>query len=326
MTEIPLEQGRAIHLVARPEGPLEREHLALVELPTPRLTPGYVLVRNLCATIDPQPAAAATRRWPLHTAVPAGSLVGEVIASRSADLPPGTLVAHHEGWATHSVLPRGGHLTRVLEPPPGVPVSAYLSILGLPGLAAHVGLTRILDFQPGETLFIAGAADPVGSAAAQIARLLGATRVLGGVDSPRAARVAAQDPSFDAVLEHGPGRNRVDTALIGTEGPYLTDALKLVRDFGRIAWMHGSPHDSAEPVAPDQLSAVHERSIRVEGYGVQHHLHLLKQVETQYTGELLAGRLSPGRTADIGFTALVDVLVDAAHSGFRMTDVFRLTS
>lgn len=326
MTDIPVEEGRAVHLVSRPEGPLQREHLALVDLPTPRLTPGHVLVRNLCVAIDPQPAAAATRQWPLHTAVPAGSLVGEVIASRSADLPPGTLVTHEDGWATHSVLPRGGHLTRVLEPAPGVPVSAYLSVLGLPGLAAHVGLTRILDFQPGETLFVAGAADPAGAAAGQIARLLGATRVLGGVDSSQAARVAAQDPAFDAVFEHGPGRDRLDAALIGTEGPYLADALKLVRDFGRIAWMHGSPHDSAEPVAPEELSAVHGRSIRVEGFGVRHHLHLLKQVEARYAGDVAAGRLRPGRTVEIDFAALVDALVDTARAGFRGTDVYRLTA
>lgn len=169
------EEGLAIHLVARPEGILKREHLALVTLPAPRLAPGCVLVRNLWFAIDPRPVVAATHHWPLHAAVRAGSLIGRVIASRSADMPVGTLIVHREGWASHSILPRGGHQTRVLEPPEGVPTSAYLSILGLPGLAAHVGLSRILRLKPGESLFIAGATDPVGSAAAQLARLFGAS-------------------------------------------------------------------------------------------------------------------------------------------------------
>lgn len=76
---VPPEFGLAVQMVSRPEGPLGREHLAIVETPVPRLAPGWVLVRNLFVALDPHPAAAAARRWPLYTAVCAGSLVGEVV-------------------------------------------------------------------------------------------------------------------------------------------------------------------------------------------------------------------------------------------------------
>lgn len=328
------EHGLAVQLVSRPEGPLAREHLAVVETPVPRLAPGWVLVRNLFVTLDPHPAASPARRWPLYTAVGAGSLVGEVVASRSADVPHGSLIAHRGGWSTYSALPRGGYATRVLEPAAGVPIDAYLTVLGLPGLAAHVALTRVLKVGRGESLFIAGAADPVGSATARIARMLGASRIVGGVCSPGGARRAAQDPCFDAVFERGADRlgasgvfdahAGVDAAFVGTAQPDLSDALTWVRDLGRVAWLHDTPQGSVEATVSVDLSMVHRRGIRLEGFGLQHHLHRFKEIEAQYADELRTGVLDPGRIADVDFHGLIDVLVAAARSDFQPADAYRL--
>lgn len=330
---VPPEYGLAVHLVSRPEGPLERDHLAIVEVPVPRLAPGWVLVRNLFVALDPHPAASAAHHWPLHTAVSAGSLVGEVVASRSADLPHGSLIAHRGGWSTYSALPRGGYATRVLAPSANVPINAYLTVLGLPGLAAHVALTRIINVRPGDSLFIAGAADPVGTATARIARILGAAHLVGGVTSPGAARRAAQDLSFDTVFEHRADTNTdtdtgryasVDGAVVETTGPYLSDALAWVRDHGRIAWLHDTPWGSEHSVASVDLSMVHRRGIRIEGYGLQHHLHRFKELEAQYADELRAGRLHAGSSMDVDFHGLIEVLVAAARSDFQPADTYRI--
>jgi NADPH-dependent curcumin reductase CurA len=335
---VPPEYGLAVQLVSRPEGPLEREHLAIVEMPVPRLAPGWVLVRNLFVALDPHPAASPARRWPLYTAVSAGSLVGEVVASRSADVPHGSLIAHRGGWSTYSALPRGGYATRVLEPAAGVPIDAYLTVLGLPGLAAHVALTRVLKVGRGESLFIAGAADPVGSATARIARMLGASRIVGGVTTPGGARRAAQDPYFDAVFEHradqagesaGVGEHAgldagLDAAFVGTAEPYLTDALNVVRDLGHVAWLHDTPWGSVETAVPVDLSMVHRRGIRIEGFGLRHHLHRFKELEAQYADEIRTGALDPGRTVDVDVHGLIDVLVAAARSDSQPADAYRL--
>ena len=333
MTEPP-EYGLAVQLVSRPEGPLEREHLAVVEKPMPRLAPGWVLVRNLFAALDPHPATAPVRHWPLYTALPAGSLVGEVVASRSADLPHGSLIAHRGGWSTYSALPRGGYATRVLEPAAGVPIEAYLTVLGLPGLAAHVALTRVLHVERGESLFIAGAAGPVGSAAARIARMLGASRIVGGVTSPGGTRRAAQDPYFDAVFELRAGSAAeselfgkhagVDAAVIGTAGSSLTETLTWVRDAGRAAWLHDTPWGSAEAVLSVDPAMVQQRGIRLEGFGLQHHLHRFKEIEAQYADDLHAGRLHPGTSMDVDVHGLIDVLVAATRSDHQMADAYRI--
>src|SRR5690606_11101706 len=49
-------------------------------------------------------------------------------------------------------------------------LSAYLGVLGMPGLTAYLGLTQIGKPTSGETVVISGAAGAVGSVAGQIAK------------------------------------------------------------------------------------------------------------------------------------------------------------
>src|SRR5690349_6046673 len=79
-----------------------------------------------------------------------------------------------------------------------VPASAYLGVLGMPGMTAYVGLTRIAPVQEGETVFVSGAAGAVGSAAGQMARLLGAAKVVGSAGSPEKVAWVTGDLGFDA--------------------------------------------------------------------------------------------------------------------------------
>ena len=46
----------------------------------------------------------------------------------------------------------------------GLPHSAYLGILGMPGLTAYLGLTRIAGLREGDTVLVSGAAGAVGGA------------------------------------------------------------------------------------------------------------------------------------------------------------------
>ena len=318
----------AVHLSAAPHGPLSREHLALVQVQLPRPSPGTVLVRNLCTAIDPHPSPLITSRWRTHSALRVGPMLGQVIRSRSADLPPGTLITHRDGWATHSVLPRGGYLTRVVAPPPGVPAAEYLSMLGTPGREAYLGLIEILKIQPGESVYIGEAADPVGRAAARLARLAGARRVIGGVSSPQAARIAARDAAFDCILGNPalpglqvPGVGGIDCALVTAGQPYLAEAVGLMRDYGRVAWLYRrSPAQDAS--ATVDLSAVPERGIRIEGFAAHYHAGLYKQIETRLTRKLASGRLQPGLIVDTEFSRLPDHLTEAARTGAQVADVF----
>ena len=65
---------------------------------------------------------------------------------------------------------------RVLDPAE-VPVTTALGVLGMPGFTAYAGLLALGKPQPGETVAVAAATGPVGSAVGQIAKVKGATAI-----------------------------------------------------------------------------------------------------------------------------------------------------
>ena len=85
------------------------------------------------------------------------------------------------------------------------PASAYLGVLGMTGLTAYVGLTRIAQIEPGDVVFVSGAAGAVGSAVGQIAKALGASRVIGSAGSAEKVRHVVEDLGFDAAFSYKDG-------------------------------------------------------------------------------------------------------------------------
>ena len=73
----------------------------------------------------------------------------------------------------------------------------YLSVLGGTGLTAYIGLLDLCDPQPGETVFVSGAAGAVGSVAGQLARIRGC-RVIGSAGSDAKVALLSEEFGFDA--------------------------------------------------------------------------------------------------------------------------------
>ena len=53
------------------------------------------------------------------------------------------------------------------------PLSAYLGVLGMPGMTAYGGLLDIGKPKAGDTVFVSAAAGAVGGVVGQIARIIG---------------------------------------------------------------------------------------------------------------------------------------------------------
>jgi len=275
--------AREIHLASRPQGWPTQDNFRTVELELPGPGPGEVLVRNTVMSVDPymrgrmNDVKSYVPPFAIDVALDGGA-VGEVVATGSDDLAVGDVVLHQAGWRTHALLPaRAVRRVDVSQ----VPASAYLGALGMPGMTAYVGLTRIAELKEGDTVFISGAAGAVGSTAGQIARLLGASKVIGSAGSAEKCAWLTDELGFDVALnykdapigrqlrEHGP----VDVYFDNVGGDHLEAAIFAMADFGRIAACGAIADYNAEaPVpGPRNLMMTVSKRLTLRGFIVTDH-------------------------------------------------------
>lgn len=275
--------SREIHLASRPHGWPTQDNFRTVEVELPDPGPGEVLVRNTFMSVDPymrgrmNDVKSYVPPFALDAALDGGA-VGEVVASGSDDLAVGDTVLHQAGWRTHALLPaRAVRRVDVSQ----VPASAYLGALGMPGMTAYVGLTRIAEMKEGDVVFISGAAGAVGSTAGQVARRLGASKVIGSAGSPEKCAWLTDELGFDVALnykdapigrqlrEHGP----VDVYFDNVGGDHLEAAIFAMADFGRIAACGAIADYNAEaPVpGPRNLMMVVSKRLTMRGFIVTDH-------------------------------------------------------
>ena len=194
--------SREIHLAARPHGVPQPTDFALVEVEVPEPADGEVLIRNAYMSVDPsmRPRMNDVKSYlpPFQVGeVMSGGAVGQVVASRNERVPEGSWVTNWLGWREFA-LSDGRGLMPV--DPAIAPISTALGVLGMPGLTAWVGLLDIGRPEPGETVYVSGAAGAVGSLAGQIAKLKGC-RVIGSAGSPE--KVAwLQELGFDETFDY----------------------------------------------------------------------------------------------------------------------------
>ena len=278
-------QSREIHLAARPHGWPVPENFALVEVDLPDPGPGEVLVRNLFMSVDPYMRGRMNETHVYSTpfevgAVMDGAAVGEVVASNSPVLAPGQIVLSNYGWREYVVA--AGARFRAVDAS-GVPsVSVLLGPLGMPGLTAYVGLLDIAAFRPGDAVFVSGAAGAVGSMVGQLARLRGASRVIGSAGS--AEKVARlRELGFDAAFNYktGPVADQlreaapdgIDVYFDNVGGDHLEAAIGQLRMHGRVAMCGAIAHyNSTEPPSgPRNLSLVVGKRLTLRGYIISDH-------------------------------------------------------
>lgn len=169
----------------------------------PELSDGQVLLRTVYLSLDPymrgRMSAAESYADPVEVGdVMVGATVSQVLESRSPQVAAGSYVLAYSGWQTRAVV--DDNTVRVLDPS-AAPLSTALGVLGMPGFTAYSGLLKIGRPQPGETVVVAAASGPVGSAVGQIAKIYGA-RAVGIAGGPDKCAFVQGELGFDAAIDH----------------------------------------------------------------------------------------------------------------------------
>ncbi len=191
-----------IVLAARPSGPPQQSDFRTESAPLPTPRPGEALLETLYLSLDPymrgRMSDAPSYSPPVRVGDPmVGGTVSRVLNAPGGELSTGDVVLGYGGWQTHSVE-KVSHLRRL--DPDDAPLTTALGVLGMPGFTAYAGLLEIGDPKPGETVVVAAATGPVGSAVGQIARAKGA-RAVGIAGGPQKVEFL-RDLGFEAAIDH----------------------------------------------------------------------------------------------------------------------------
>jgi hypothetical protein len=318
---------RAIRQARRPQGRPTAADFEIVSGPIPTLAPGEILVRNLAQSVDPYMREAMHwGGWEKGFGLE-GRVLGRVVASKDPAIAEGSIVFHRHSWATHAVVTKAD--IRVLTVPEGVPLTAYLGILGGTGLTAYVGLKRIAELQPGEDLFISAAGGGVGTAAARIARVMGAGRLIGSTGSPTKAKHLMEHIGFDAAIDYhsttpladqlrAAAPDGIDVYFDNVGGSHLEAAISILRHSGRIAWCGAvAQYDDLEnpPAAPANLYDIVGKALRLEGFLVRDHLDAREEFESFLIPHIISGAVPVDETIVHGFGNTVDAFVAMLGGG-----------
>lgn len=283
--------SREWHLLSRPVGVPRDEDFALVEAEIRQPGPGQVLVRNAYLSVDPymrgrmSAAKSYVAPYELGKAMQGGA-VGEVVVSHAEGIAAGDHVLHFGGWREYAVV---GAEHAVKVDPSAAPLSTYLGVLGMTGLTAYAGLLRTASFKEGDSVFVSGAAGAVGSQVGQIAKLKGASRVIGSAGSDEKVELLLKEYGFDAAFNYRSGPvsaqlkeaapDGIDVYFDNVGGDHLEAAIGRLNRDGRIAVCGMiSVYNNTEPApGPRNLARLIQTRGRIEGFLVGDHYDLRPQ-------------------------------------------------
>ncbi|KRV46519.1 NADP-dependent oxidoreductase [Wenjunlia vitaminophila] len=320
--------SREVRLVARPSGWPQPEDFEVAEVPVTEPPPGHVLVRNLHLSVDPYMRGRMNDQDsyvpPFELDQPMeGGAVGRVVSSRAPELPEGTHVLHPLGWREYAVLD-----ARQATPVPTrfdngqtVPLSTYLGVLGMTGLTAYAALVEVARLREGDVVFVSAAAGAVGSAAGQIARLRGASRVIGSAGTPEKVRLLLDEYGFDAAFDYRAGSvveqlrsaapEGIDVYLDNVGGDHLEAAIDVLRVHGRVAMcgMISQYNTTEATAAPHNLAKVIGKRLTLRGMLVRDHSDLREQFFHEVGGWVRTGALKYQETVVEGIDNAVEAFI-----------------
>jgi hypothetical protein len=307
----------------RPVGEIQPGDLDFIEEPIRDLDDGEVLVRTLYLSLDP-----TNRIWMsdqdqymppvgLGDTMRGGSL-GVVERSRSDRFKQGDVVnTGLGGWSTHVVA--NGMMLSHAPQLPGVPLTAYMSVLGATGLTAWFGMCDIGKPQPGETVVVSAAAGAVGSIAGQIAKLKGA-RVIGIAGGKAKCDWLTGELGFDGAIDYksedvGAALDRlcpngVDVNFENVGGDIMDAVVSRMNNFGRmpLCGMISTYNDDSRPSGPTDFARVLMNRLTIRGFIIIDFLPRAGEAMAELIPWVMQGKLKWKVHVDDGLEGAMDSL------------------
>ena len=302
--------NRQVLLKSRPDGSPCDENFEMQESPVRSLRDGEFILKTLYLSLDPymrgRMSDAKSYAPPVELGqVMVGGTLGRVIKSLNASYCEGDLVVSQGGWQEYSISNGEGviKLDSSLKHP-----SYALGVLGMPGLAAFMGLLDIGQPKEGETLVVAGATGAVGSLVAQIGKIKGC-RVVGVAGGKEKCDYATQVLGLDACVDHKASnfdkelkdacQNGIDIYFENVGGKVFDCVLPLLNTSARIplCGLISQYNATKLPAGPDRMYSLMgtllRKRIKMQGFIVfEDYGHRYQEFSNQMSTWFKEGRIT----------------------------------
>lgn len=297
--------SKVITLAARPVGFPKDSDFKLETREIGPASDGEVLVRTRYLSVDPYMRGRMNDVKGYAEPVRIGGAmggggVGVVLESKSPQFSEGNEVVGNWAWREYAVM-KAQELQKVDTSL--APLSAYLGILGMPGMTAYFGFLDICKPKEGDTVFVSGAAGAVGAIVGQIAKIKGC-RVVGSAGTDEKVAYLTEKCGYDAAFNYKTSDNfvrslselcpdRID-CYFDNVGGKMTDAVLMnLNDFARISICGAiSQYNLEKPeMGPRLLTMLLVHQSSIEGFLVFRYLDRYPEGMKQMAEWLQQGKL-----------------------------------
>ncbi len=300
------ELNRRLVLARRPRGMVDPEIVRLESSARPEPGLGEALVKVTHLSIDP-----TIRTWmndavsylpPIAIgAVIRSGGIGEVVESRSDRYQVGDVVFGMPGWQEYAIADESDRPMRKL--PDALDPPTALNVFGINGMTAYFGLLDVGGLQEGDCVVVSGAAGATGSTVGQLAKLKGASRVVGIAGGPGKCAYVVDELGFDGAADYkGPELAArlhelcpagIDLYFDNVGGMILDTALAQLAMRGRVVLCGAIAAYNATEIPPGPSNYVNliPRRGRMEGFIVSDYARRFPEAQAEILSFLRDGRL-----------------------------------
>ncbi len=308
------KMNHQILLVSRPAVNAAVDNFRLIEVPLPALKEGEVRVRNHFLSLDPYMRGRMDDRKSYAPAqklgeVMQGGTAGVVEESRHPAWVPGDTVIAMFGWQEYGTS--DGQGMRKVDAGK-VPLSAYLGVVGMPGVTAWYGLHRICASKPGETVAVSAASGAVGSVVGQLARRQGcrAVGIAGGLEK---CRYLVAELGFDAGVDYRSASFAADLAAAApggidcyfdnVGGAVLDAVMERMNPHGRVAVCGAIAGYDGAPLSMANPRLILTSRLKLQGFIVSEHMDDWPTALEELAGLVASGKLKYRESVAVGLAS-----------------------
>jgi NADPH-dependent curcumin reductase CurA len=199
-----------------------------------------------------------------------------------------------------------------------IPLSAYLGVVGMPGVTAWYGLNKIIAPKAGETVVVSAASGAVGSVVGQLAKRQGC-RVVGIAGGAEKCSYVQHELGFDACIDYKSADlvsalkeaapDGIDGYFDNVGGATLDGVMLRANAFARIAVCGAIAGYDGEPLVMKYPTLILISRMKVQGFIVSEHMEIWPEALRELGGLVASGALKYRESVAQGLEAAPEAFI-----------------